>query len=88
MLSNPEPALPTDLAPTALCLALAALIAVGGQIGRFGALAGTGAAAFATAAGLFFAIFGPGSWLIAISALVLMAPSYAAARQMNETSPA
>lgn len=83
-LSNPVPKYPNDLGPTTLCLAVAALIAVGGQIGRIGALAGTGAAAFATVVGLFFAVAGRGSWPVAIGAAVLMTISYAAARQMSQ----
>lgn len=88
LLSKPEPSWPIDLAPTTLCLAIAALIAVGGRIGRTGALAGTGAAAFATIAGLIFAVSGRGSWAVAIGAAVLLAVSYAAAHQMTETPSA
>lgn len=88
LISNPEPSWPVDLAPTTLCLAIAGLITLGGRIGRIGALIGTGAASFATLAGLIFAVSGRGNWLIAFAAVLLLAVSYAAARQMKETLPA
>lgn len=88
LLSNPEPSWPIDLAPTTLCLGVAGLIAVGDRVGRTGALVGTGAASFATLAALIFAVSGRGSWLIAFAAVLLLAVSYAAARQLTDTSSA
>jgi hypothetical protein len=82
-LSNPFPMIPNDLGPTAICLVMAGLVAVGGRVGRIAATLSAGFVGLVTVIFLLLRLDGWGSWPVVAGAAVLAAVNYLAAKETN-----
>ena len=82
-LSNPFPMVPNDLGPTAICLVVAGLVAIGGRIGLIAATLSAGLVGLLTVLFFLVKLGGFGSWLVVAGAAVLAAVNYLAAKQMS-----